>query len=158
MQAPGGGGEPGWLGSATKLEFYCCSSYYVDCSQSPIFQWDCRDIERDIERYRASDFQMYRGCGRRGTRKNFLIIFLASSLTAPTYQVVLTHARWQPVTQSARSWQSYGKIGDCGQSSYYVTRPIKGDTLQNPNGIINNHLPLEYDVDYSRLLFIYYFI
>ena len=27
-----------------------------------------------------------------------------------------THARWQPVTQSARSRQSYGKIGDCEQS------------------------------------------
>ena len=156
MQAPGGGGEPGWLGLATKLEFYCCSSYYVDCSQSPIFQWDCWDIERLTINGLCLDyiFQMYWGCGRRGARKNFLIIFLASYLTAPTYQVVLTHARWQPVTQSARSRQSYGKIGDCGQSSYYVTHPIKGDTLQNPNGIIKNHLPLEYDVDYPRLLFI----
>ena len=54
MQAPGGGGEQGWLGLATKLEFYCCSSYYV-------------------------------------------------------------------------------------------THPIKGDILQNPVVIINNHLPLQYD-------------
>ena len=27
-----------------------------------------------------------------------------------------THARWQPVTQSARSRRSYGKIEDCEQS------------------------------------------
>ena len=27
-----------------------------------------------------------------------------------------THARWQPVTQSAGSRQSYGKIEDCEQS------------------------------------------
>ena len=29
-----------------------------------------------------------------------------------------THARWQPVTQSARSRWSYGKIEDCKQSRY----------------------------------------
>ena len=28
-----------------------------------------------------------------------------------------THLRWPPVTQSARSWKSYGKIRDCGQSN-----------------------------------------
>ena len=28
-----------------------------------------------------------------------------------------THARWQPVTQSARSRRSYGKIEDCEQSN-----------------------------------------
>ena len=28
-----------------------------------------------------------------------------------------THARWQPVTQSARSRRSYGKIEDCEQST-----------------------------------------
>ena len=30
-----------------------------------------------------------------------------------------THARWQPVTQSAQSWLSYGKIEDCDQSRLY---------------------------------------
>ena len=30
------------------------------------------------------------------------------------------HARWQPVTQSARSRRSYGKIEDCKQSSFSV--------------------------------------
>ena len=27
-----------------------------------------------------------------------------------------THPRWRPVTQSARSRQSYGKLGDCEES------------------------------------------
>ena len=29
-----------------------------------------------------------------------------------------THARWQPVTQSARSLRSYGKIEDCEQTNF----------------------------------------
>ena len=33
-----------------------------------------------------------------------------------------THARWQPVTQSARSRRSYSKIEDCGQSRPIVRR------------------------------------
>ena len=45
-------------------------------------------------------------------------MFLASSQTAPCpLSGFDTHARWQPVTQSARSRRSYGKIGDCEQSS-----------------------------------------
>ena len=28
-----------------------------------------------------------------------------------------THSRWLPLTQSARSWRSYGKIRDCEQSN-----------------------------------------
>ena len=31
-----------------------------------------------------------------------------------------THARWQPVTQSARSRRSYGKIEDCEQSIHLL--------------------------------------
>ena len=30
---------------------------------------------------------------------------------------VSTHPRWPPVTHSARSRRSYGKIGDCEQST-----------------------------------------
>ena len=30
-----------------------------------------------------------------------------------------THARWRPVTQSARSRRSYGKIEDCEQSTIF---------------------------------------
>ena len=33
-----------------------------------------------------------------------------------------THARWQPVTQSARSRRSYGKIGACEQSIILIIR------------------------------------
>ena len=44
-------------------------------------------------------------------------IFLASSHPTPPPKYYFdTHPRWQPVTQSARSRQSYGKIGDCEQS------------------------------------------
>ena len=46
------------------------------------------------------DFQRYRGGGRRG-------LYLRS---------FDTHARWHPVTQSARSRRSYGKMEDCEQS------------------------------------------
>ena len=37
-----------------------------DCSQSPIFWWDCRDIARLTINGSHLDFQMYRGGGRRG--------------------------------------------------------------------------------------------
>ena len=64
-------------------------------------------------RYTASyrhgylDFQMCEGAG----------IFLASSQTAPCpLSSFDTHARWQPVTQRARTRCSYGKIEDCEQS------------------------------------------
>ena len=65
---------------------------------------------------------MYLGSERRGLQlkgeggeRN---IFLASSQTAlRPLSSFDTHARWQPVTQSARSRRSYGKIGDCEQSS-----------------------------------------
>ena len=46
-------------------------------------------------------------------------IFLASSQTASRPRPLSsfdTHARWQPVTHSARSRRSYGKIQDCEQS------------------------------------------
>ena len=53
-----------------------------------------------------------------------------------------------------------GKLEYYCCSSYYVTHPNKGYLLQNPVVIINNHLPLAVwcKIDYSRLLFIYYFI
>ena len=43
-------------------------------------------------------------------------IFLASSQTALPLSSFDTHARWQPVTQTCRSWWSYGKIENCEQS------------------------------------------
>ena len=43
---------------------------------------------------------------------------LASSQTVPRpLSSFDTHARWQPVTQSARSRRSYGEIEDCEQST-----------------------------------------
>ena len=41
-----------------------------------------------------------------------------------------THARWQPVTQSARSRRSYGKIEDCEQSIIWTKRVNPGDDLE----------------------------
>ena len=39
-----------------------------------------------------------------------------------------THARWQPVTQIARSRQSYGKIEDCEQSTVLKTKHSETET------------------------------
>ena len=42
VQAQGGGGQQRWIGLASKLEYYCCSSYYVthriecDIMQNPV--------------------------------------------------------------------------------------------------------------------------
>ena len=44
----------------------------------------------------------------------YFSIFLASSQTGPCpLSTFDTHTRWQPVTQSTRSRQSYGKMEDC---------------------------------------------
>ena len=49
-----------------------------------------------------------------------------------------THARWQPVTQSAQSRWSYGKIEDCEQSSLKIDPPNPNPTPHlggsSPNG------------------------
>ena len=58
----------------------------LDCSQSLTFPRDRRDIARLIVNGGRLD-----------------LVFDA-------------HARWQPVTQSARSRRSWGKVGDCEQS------------------------------------------
>ena len=53
-------------------------------------------------------------------------IFLASTQTAPRpLSSFGTHARWQLVTQSARSRRSYGKIEDCEQSMIYCDNNTK---------------------------------
>ena len=81
------------------------------------------------------DFQMYRGGGEggvsgiiaqkgRGTRK---IKYRDCNTLPPKLPLPLskfdTHARWLPVTQSARSRRSYGKIKHCEQS---ITKRHKG--------------------------------
>ena len=98
----------------------------VDCSQSPIFSWDHWGIARvtvnfpNVPRGRAS------GIIARGG---------ASSQTVPAPPSSFdTHARWQPVTQSARSRRSYGKTEDCEQSTWVETK--------ENNGIWNSHLSL----------------
>ena len=76
----------------------------IDCSQSPIFPWDRRDVARLTINVGHLDFQMYRGASVGDYR----------------------HARWQPVMQSARSRRSYGKTGDCKQS---ITTTDNADTI-----------------------------
>ena len=96
-------------------------SNLLDCSQSPIFSWDRLDIQRLTatailifkcpEGADAGDYSSRWGGGGWGRRG-------ASSQTAPPpLSSFDTHARWQPVTQSARSRRSYRKIEDCEQSS-----------------------------------------
>ena len=74
----------------------------VDCSQSSICPRDHRDIVRLTVNGGLLDFEMYRGAG------------------VGDYSRFDTRARWQPVTQSPRSRQSYGKIGDCEKSNCQV--------------------------------------
>ena len=93
---------------------YLWSHLQVDCSQSPIFSWDRLDIPRltvtgilifkCTERAGVGDDSSWGGGEGRENRPRPLSSFD-------------THARWQPVTQSARSRWSYGKIEDCEQSN-----------------------------------------
>ena len=53
------------------------------------------------------------------------------------YIPYIHHARWQPVTQSARSRRSYGKIGDCEQSTTVTTYRFQ------PNGCQVTHVNIE---------------
>ena len=70
------------------------------------------------------------GVGGGGGEKN---IFLASFQTAPRLLSSFdTHARWQPVTQSARSRRSYGKIEDCEQSMVNTEATSSTTTSQLP--------------------------
>ena len=58
-------------------------------------------------------------------------IFLASSQTVlGPLSSFDTHARWQPVTQSARSRRSYGKIEGCEQSSLIIQNEFERDALE----------------------------
>ena len=67
-------------------------------------------------------------CRERGREK-----ILASSQTAPhPLSSFDTHVRWQPVTQSARSRRSYGKIEDCEQSIDTVKPVLSG----HPRGML----------------------
>ena len=85
----------------------------IDCSQSPIFSWDRLDIQRltvtgilifkCTEGVGVGDYSSGgEGKGREKPPRPL------SSFD--------THVRWKPVTQSARSRWSYGKIEDFEQS------------------------------------------
>ena len=98
----------------------------VDCSQSAIFSWDRLDIPR-LTVTAILFFKCTEGAGVRnyssggyGARK----IKIYFSRFLPNRPRPLssfdTHARWQPVTQSAQSRWSYGKIEDCEQSKNSV--------------------------------------
>ena len=99
-------------------------SHPLDCSQSPIFSWDRLDIPRltatailifkCTEGAGAGDYSSRWGWG--GGDKKFLS--LPPKLTPHPLSSFDTHARWQPVTQSARARRSYGKIEDCEQSTH----------------------------------------
>ena len=87
----------------------------TDCSQSPIFSWDHLDIPRltvtGILKFKCTegaDIGDYSSGGGGKKRPHPLSSFD-------------TLARWKPVTQSARSRWSYGKIEDCEQS---ICKPI----------------------------------
>ena len=80
-------------------------SHPLDCSQSPIFSWDRLDIPSLTATAILS-----------GGDKKFLS--LPPKLTPHLLSSFDTHARWQPVTQSAHARRSYRKIEDCEQSTH----------------------------------------
>ena len=67
----------------------------LDCLHSPIFSWNRRDI---LSRYSASG-------------------------SLPLMVAILIF-KWKPVTQSARSRRSYGKIEDCEQSNHRLLTTV----------------------------------
>ena len=109
----------------------------VDCSQSAIFSWDRLDIPR-LTVTAILFFKCTEGAGVRnyssgaeeGREKyiKYIIYYIKYnkyfSRFLPNHPRPLssfdTHARWQPVTQSAQSRWSYGKIEDCEQSKNSV--------------------------------------
>ena len=88
------------------------SPWRVDCSQSHIFSWDRLDISR--------------------LTVTGILIFKCTNV-ADVGDYLDTHARWQPVTQSAQSRWSYGKIEDCEQSTWRVN--LADQNKQQPQEI-----------------------
>ena len=88
---------------------------FTDWSQSPIFSWDRWDIPRltvtAILIFKCTEgtgVGDYSSSGGRGREKYNFSRFLPNRRARPLSSFN-THARWQPVTQSARSRWSYGK-------------------------------------------------
>ena len=61
-------------------------------------------------------------CRGRGARKFFSLPPKTPPPPPPPLSNFDTHARWHPVTQSARSRRSYGKMEDCEQSTNLITK------------------------------------
>ena len=87
----------------------------LDCSQTPFFSW--RSSGSSAYRYGWQSWWYVprgRASGFRGAREEG-----TSSQTVPRpLSRFDTHPRWSLVTQSARYRRSYGKIGDCEQSTF----------------------------------------
>ena len=111
------------LESQEQLTSIFLMQYQIDCSQSPIFSWDRLGIPR-LTVTGILIFKCTEGAGvgnyssgeRVGGGREKLRVPLFFSLPPkppPPPSSFDTHARWQPVTQSARSRWCYGKIEDC---------------------------------------------
>ena len=93
----------------------------LDCSQSPIFSWDRLDIPRLLTVTAILILKCTEGAsvgdyGWRGGEGRVYFSRFHPNRPRPLGSFD-THARWQPVTQSARSRWSYGKIEDFEQSN-----------------------------------------
>ena len=97
--------------------------FEIGCSQSPIFWWDRLDIPR-LTVTAILIFKCAEG------RASGIIARIMTQVFPRSLSSFDTHARWQPVTQSARSRWSYGKIEDCEQSNYEITSIISDQTVQ----------------------------
>ena len=87
----------------------CFLPFDLDCSQSPIFSWD----RLDIPRLTVTSILIFKCTEGAGVGDYSFIPNRPQPLSSFD-----THARWQPVTQSARSRWSCGKIEDCEQSTF----------------------------------------
>ena len=91
----------------------------LDCSQSPIFSWDRLDIPR-LTVTGILIFKCTEGAGvgdyRFGRWGGRWLFFSLPPIRPRPLSSFNTYASWQPVTESARSRWSYGKIEDCEQS------------------------------------------
>ena len=101
------------------MKQFCCE---LDCSQSPIFSWDRLGIPR-LTVTGILIFKCTEGAG-----------------------VGDTHARWQPVTHSARSRRSYGKIEDCEQSSCELTKSKFFISKKSLHLAENSYFPLYFEL------------
>ena len=114
------------------MKQFCCE---LDCSQSPIFSWDRLGIPR-LTVTGILIFKCTEGAG---------VGDYSSNRPRPLSSFD-THARWQPVTQSARSRRSYGKIEDCEQSSCELTKSKFFISKTSLHLVENSYFPLYFEL------------